>query len=77
LTWKSAGNDVFYEVFHDKHPGFTPSYFTMVADGLTLPSFLDDSVVGNTTYYYQVFAIQITRPSTSTLVGTASVTTPQ
>ena len=81
LKWSAvpspgAGCAVTYDVFRSTNgTGMTPSAANRIATGVTGTSYSDTTVVGNTTYYYLVEAVDITvasPPSSKT-----SATTPQ
>jgi uncharacterized delta-60 repeat protein len=74
LSWAGTSDAAYYQVFSDTSSNFTPSDENQVADGLTTPSFEDDSVTAGNTYYYQVYSVDAS--GISTLVGESAVATP-
>jgi len=75
LNWTSMGSAaMYYDIFRDMTPGFTPTLDNMITEDWTDSTFVDDELSAATTYYYQVYGVSSN--GDVTLVGTASVATP-
>ncbi len=75
LSWSSNGDaGVNYNVYRSNNSSFLPSAESLLAGNVTGAIYTDHSVVGTTTYYYIVNAVNAA--GTSLPASTATITTP-
>jgi fibronectin type 3 domain-containing protein len=57
LTWEAASGAISYRVYRSTSPPTAGNWGTLLAPGVTLPTYVDASAVVGQTYYYTVIAM--------------------